>query len=68
MSAVCPICRRAANPPYAPFCSKRCSDVDLQRWLSGRYVLPADEDEATEGRGEEGEGGAAPGQDQDPPL
>ncbi len=37
----CPICRR--NPKaeaYSPFCSKRCADVDLQRWLVGSYVLP----------------------------
>lgn len=43
--ALCPICRR--NPTaeaYRPFCSKRCADLDLQRWLTGGYVLPdADE-------------------------
>jgi uncharacterized protein len=38
---LCPICE-AAPPatPYAPFCSKRCADVDLQRWFSGRYAVP----------------------------
>lgn len=44
--ATCPICRK--NPTveaYKPFCSKRCADVDLQRWLVGSYVLP-DADEA----------------------
>lgn len=44
--ATCPICRK--NPTaeaYRPFCSKRCADVDLQRWLVGSYVLP-DTDEA----------------------
>lgn len=46
--ATCPICRKA--PPEAsvrPFCSRRCADVDLQRWLSGAYRLPVeDEDDA----------------------
>lgn len=39
--ATCPICRK--NPTaeaYKPFCSKRCADLDLQRWLVGSYVLP----------------------------
>ena len=30
---------------FRPFCSKRCSDVDLHRWLSGRYAVPAVEAE-----------------------
>lgn len=41
IGATCPICRK--NPKveaYKPFCSKRCADVDLQRWLVGSYVLP----------------------------
>ena len=43
----CPICRRPVTPEARPFCSKRCADIDLQRWLSGRYVVPAaDDDEA----------------------
>jgi uncharacterized protein len=36
----CPICGKPANPAFQPFCSKRCADVDLQRWLSGRYAIP----------------------------
>jgi endogenous inhibitor of DNA gyrase (YacG/DUF329 family) len=28
-----------------PFCSKRCADIDLNRWLSGSYVIPGREDE-----------------------
>lgn len=46
MSAPCPICGKPAQPEYRPFCSKRCADVDLQRWLSGRYAIPATDDEA----------------------
>jgi hypothetical protein len=42
MSArVCPVCETAAPvAAYAPFCCKRCADVDLQRWFSGRYAVP----------------------------
>jgi endogenous inhibitor of DNA gyrase (YacG/DUF329 family) len=44
---LCPICRtRPPDPKFRPFCSKRCADVDLQRWLSGRYAIPAVEDDA----------------------
>ena len=45
--AKCAICGRPATPEYRPFCSRRCSDVDLQRWLAGRYAIPAVEDEST---------------------
>jgi endogenous inhibitor of DNA gyrase (YacG/DUF329 family) len=37
--AACPICRKPADAAYRPFCSKRCADVDLQRWLTGRYAI-----------------------------
>lgn len=39
----CPICRAPAVERFAPFCSRRCADVDLARWLDGRYVLPGEE-------------------------
>lgn len=42
----CPICKTAVKKDYAPFCSKRCADVDLHRWLSGSYAIPAAEDES----------------------
>jgi endogenous inhibitor of DNA gyrase (YacG/DUF329 family) len=41
----CPICRKPVQVAYRPFCSKRCADVDLQRWLRGAYAVPAEEDE-----------------------
>lgn len=43
----CPICGKPAVEKYRPFCSKRCADVDLNRWLSGAYAIPvtAEEDE-----------------------
>jgi uncharacterized protein len=37
----CPICGRPATAASQPFCSERCRDVDLNRWLSGSYVIPA---------------------------
>ena len=36
----CPICNRPGVPAYRPFCSKRCADIDLGRWLRGSYVIP----------------------------
>lgn len=41
----CPICRKPVDRAYRPFCSRRCADVDLQRWLAGVYAVPAAEDE-----------------------
>ncbi len=37
---LCPICGREAVAAHRPFCSRRCADVDLARWLTGRYVIP----------------------------
>ena len=43
--ALCPICRKPAEEAFRPFCSQRCADVDLGRWLGERYVNPGpDED------------------------
>jgi endogenous inhibitor of DNA gyrase (YacG/DUF329 family) len=44
--AKCPICGRPTTQEARPFCSKRCADIDLQRWLTGRYAVPSEEDEA----------------------
>ena len=41
----CPICGKPAVVEFKPFCSKRCADVDLNRWLTGAYVIPARDDE-----------------------
>ncbi|WP_420797880.1 DNA gyrase inhibitor YacG [Hyphococcus flavus] len=45
-SAQCPICHKAVNTEYEPFCSKRCADVDLHRWLTGQYAIPSEDDES----------------------
>ncbi len=39
----CPICKRETEERFRPFCSKRCADVDLSRWLKGTYAIPAEE-------------------------
>ena len=36
----CPICKKPTDPAYRPFCSKRCADLDLGRWIDGRYAIP----------------------------
>lgn len=44
----CPICNKPAATDYQPFCSKRCADVDLAKWLNGAYTIPggpADDEE-----------------------
>jgi hypothetical protein len=54
----CTICGKPQIERFRPFCSRRCADVDLHRWLSGVYAVPVveDEDEDGESRGEGGEG------------
>jgi endogenous inhibitor of DNA gyrase (YacG/DUF329 family) len=39
----CPICGAASRLKYRPFCSERCVDLDLGRWLKGSYRIPSDE-------------------------
>ena len=38
----CPICNKEVDAKYRPFCSRRCADVDLGRWLTGSYAIPAE--------------------------
>ena len=42
-SKSCPICGKPAAERFRPFCSGRCKDVDLNRWFSGAYAIPAAE-------------------------
>jgi endogenous inhibitor of DNA gyrase (YacG/DUF329 family) len=37
----CPICGKATAADYRPFCSRRCADIDLGRWLTESYRIPA---------------------------
>jgi endogenous inhibitor of DNA gyrase (YacG/DUF329 family) len=41
----CPICGKPATEASKPFCSERCRDVDLNRWLSDSYAIPAARDD-----------------------
>jgi endogenous inhibitor of DNA gyrase (YacG/DUF329 family) len=41
----CPICGKPAIEASKPFCSERCRDVDLNRWLSDSYAIPAARDD-----------------------
>lgn len=41
--ASCPVCGKPAAEEHIPFCSTRCADVDLNRWLGGNYRIPTDE-------------------------
>lgn len=42
----CPICGKPRDEKFRPFCSKRCADIDLNRWLSGAYVVPGKADDS----------------------
>ena len=41
----CPICDRETDPKVRPFCSKRCADVDLAKWMTGSYAIPSTDPE-----------------------
>ncbi len=63
-SRLCPICHRPLasgeeRARFRPFCSKRCADIDLGRWLKGSYAVPAaplDDESETGAEGEDAEG------------
>lgn len=48
----CPICGKPATPDYRPFCSRRCADVDLGRWLTEGYRVPAISEDEPQDPGE----------------
>ncbi len=56
----CPICAQPGVADYRPFCSRRCANIDLARWLGGTYVIPGpvDEDEDGDGARDPSEGGS----------
>ncbi len=39
----CPLCNQDTDPKFRPFCSKRCADLDLGRWMTGRYRIETDD-------------------------
>ncbi len=50
----CPLCKSNSVQDFYPFCSVRCANVDLNRWLTGAYVIPGARDETMDGKGEQG--------------
>ncbi len=53
----CAICGKPQDTRYRPFCSKRCADVDLNRWFMGAYAIPsveADDDSDATWNGDSG--------------
>ena len=48
-SKPCPICGKPAVPEFRPFCTRRCANVDLNRWLGGLYAVPVKDDEDEDG-------------------
>jgi len=49
----CPICGKPATQTNYPFCSPRCQDIDLNRWLSDSYRVPTSEAPATSAKDED---------------
>ncbi|HEY6258802.1 MAG TPA: DNA gyrase inhibitor YacG [Xanthobacteraceae bacterium] len=45
----CPICGKPAVAQFRAFCSRRCADIDLNRWLSGVYAVPGKAEEEEDG-------------------
>jgi uncharacterized protein len=41
----CVICGKPQAERLSPFCSRRCADVDLHRWMAGVYAIPAKEED-----------------------
>jgi uncharacterized protein len=49
----CPICKKPSQVKFHPFCSNRCAQVDLGRWLTGSYAVPvADDDDRPDDGGD----------------
>lgn len=41
----CPICGVESVARYRPFCSRRCADIDLGKWMQGGYAVPSADQE-----------------------
>lgn len=50
-TGTCPICGAPTATALRPFCSKRCADVDLMRWLRGGYAIQSTSDDDDEDGG-----------------
>ncbi|MEM6847281.1 MAG: DNA gyrase inhibitor YacG [Pseudomonadota bacterium] len=47
-TSTCPICGKPSVHAVRPFCSKRCADIDLHRWLGGHYAVPVVEEDGAD--------------------
>jgi uncharacterized protein len=62
----CPICKKPSTQAFFPFCSARCADIDLNRWLSGSYVIPGGNASGdADGEDDDGVPGLETGDDED---
>ena len=52
----CPICKKPVDKAFEPFCSKRCADLDLGKWLGGDYRIPGEEVAKETPKGEDDQG------------
>jgi endogenous inhibitor of DNA gyrase (YacG/DUF329 family) len=59
----CPECGRPSARDTYPFCSTRCKNVDLNRWLTGAYAIPVRDDEEEDGKPESGPSAPEAGRD-----
>lgn len=50
----CPVCGRRASQETRPFCSPRCAQVDLGRWLTGAYAIPGQAEDSQAAEDERG--------------
>lgn len=41
----CPICSKPTSAQFRPFCSKRCANIDLGRWMNESYAIPAEQED-----------------------
>lgn len=44
----CPMCAKDSDTKYRPFCSKRCADLDLSKWLTGSYAIASAQEDDDE--------------------
>lgn len=56
----CPMCKRETEAKWRPFCSKRCADLDLGKWVTGSYAIPTEESPESRDTGAETDHSRAP--------
>jgi uncharacterized protein len=64
-SGRCPICGEATEHAFRPFCSRRCRDVDLAKWLGDGYAIPGGQQAADEDGDDQAAGNGARSRDED---